>query len=258
MNKNKKCKQPLGVEMAKYFPCREDAQLQWDQLRIHDVGKYSISRPEDADEILRTILNVMQQVSGGTFRPEAATIIDGTACVGGDSISFAQVFKHVMSVERDPQTFQLLTNNLKVYGLSKTKVTPVNTDVLTLLSSSAAMKCDVLYMDPPWNRPGQPWHSTLKTLMLYLGDTPIDQVVKNVMSSSDGNRHKKPHLIVVKCPGNFDVRRFMRTLSDVAIIAHRVKTFLILICINPHFLKQRSWDMTTSTKTKSSAKSSTR
>ncbi len=246
---DKTCKQPIGIEMAKYFPCSDDVTVDWNQLRIHDVGKYSISRPDDAEDILRTIVNVMNMISGGSFRPDAATIVDGTACVGGDSISFARVFKKVTSVERDPDTFRLLANNLGVYGLLNTKVHPINADLMTMLSDAAsiAYNCDVLYMDPPWNRPGQPWHSQLKTLMLYLGATPIDQVVQNVLANSDLNRRKKPHMIVVKCPGNFDLRRFVKALPDVAVIVHPVKSFLVLMCINPHFMKRQGWSRSATT-----------
>src|SRR5579872_6776333 len=58
------------------------------------------------------------------------TIFDGTACVGGDSISFGKTFGSVIAAEIDESRYHMLVNNLLEYELCN--VVPVNTDCIKL------------------------------------------------------------------------------------------------------------------------------
>ena len=214
-----------STDMAKYFP--KVTGVDFSRLQIHDVGKYSITRPADADNVLQTLLTFIDVTScaldGSKRHP--LSIIDATACVGGDTISFASAFDKVVSVEKDPNTFDLLKNNLEAYKLLPDKVLPINADFVELLKHNALpFAVDIIYMDPPWNPPGQPWHSKLKNLMLYLSGMPVYDVVHLAM-------HNTPaHTIAVKVPYNFDFHTFVKKLSDTILMVHSVSSFYIIFC----------------------------
>jgi 16S rRNA G966 N2-methylase RsmD len=217
-----------AVEMTKYFPTVPGVNL--GNLKIHEVGKYSVTRPRDADDVLQTLLKFIDMSScpAPKERKHTLSIIDATACVGGDTISFASAFQKVISVEKDPNTFELLKNNIGVYKLLHDKVLPINADFVELLKHEALpFPVDIIYMDPPWNPEGQPWHSGLKKLMLKLSDMPVYDVVRLAM------RNTPARTVAVKVPQNFDFRTFVKKLSDVLLMVHSVSSFYIIFCSLP-------------------------
>ena len=107
------------------------------KLRIDKVGEYSISIPEDAQKTSKIILQIINN--------NDIIITDATAGVGGNSISFADNFKLVNSIELDPNRFEYLKNNLSIYKLKNIKL--YNSDFLQIIS---LLKQDVVFIDPPW------------------------------------------------------------------------------------------------------------
>ena len=79
------------------------------RLLITDESIYSISKPRDAEKIIKLIKHVYKK---DIFN---ATITDGTANVGGDTIHFSKHFNKVNSVELNPLHCKALENNLRVY-----------------------------------------------------------------------------------------------------------------------------------------------
>ena len=211
------------VHMSAFFPWKDG--IQWNQLKIHAIGKYSVSRPRESQQIADAIVSTLRKVYGDTYTP--GTILDGTACVGGDTIRFAQVFRHVIAVEKDAPTYVMLENNISVYEFPQSRIELIHGSLLGVLSET--QKCDVVYIDPPWNPPGRPWYTRLKNLMLFLDCTPIDAIVQEIFSAAETS----PALVAIKCPANFDVRRFVKALPGVPVILHPIHTFFILLCINP-------------------------
>lgn len=214
------------VHASVFFPWKEG--LQWNRLKIHAVGKYSISRPRESQQIADAIVATMRKVRGDAYIP--GTILDGTACVGGDTIRFAQTFEHVIAVEKDAATYALLKNNIYVYELPNSKVQLIHDNLLAVLLEKRVQHCDVIYIDPPWNPPGRAWYTRLKNLMLFMDHTPVDQVVQDIFNTAE---EMSPAVVAIKCPANFDVRRFVKSLPGVPVILQPVHTFFVLLCINP-------------------------
>ncbi len=216
------------VHASVFFPWKEG--LQWNKLKIHAVGKYSISRPRESQQIADAIVATMKKVRGNAYTP--GTIMDGTACVGGDTLRFAQTFQHVIAVEKDAATYAMLQNNISVYELPESKVRSICNNFLAVLSEMQMIppNCDVIYMDPPWNPPGRAWYTRLKNLMLFMDHVPVDQVVRDIFNTT---QEPSPDLVAIKCPANFDVRRFVKALPGIPVILQPVHTFFVLMCINP-------------------------
>jgi 16S rRNA G966 N2-methylase RsmD len=206
--------------MKHYFP--EEPGVKFDNLLINSIGKYSISRPLHSEDICNAILMFVKLFS--STKEKDLSIIDATASVGGDSISFAKYFGRVISVEKHPSTFKMLNNNLRVYGFDKT-VKTINADFIDIIDRGS-IKSDIIYMDPPWNPVGQPWHTKLENLMLYLSRQPVYSIVNNIFAKT------KVHIIVIKVPSNFDFAKFMKNTRDIIISIHKVSTYFIILCSN--------------------------
>jgi predicted RNA methylase len=150
---------------------------------------------------------------------EDAIITDGTACVGGNTSSFAKVFQNVNAIEIDPSRFSYLKNNMSVLGLDH--VSCQCGDVYDICQTSYQ---DVLFLDPPW---GGPEYKQNQNIKLYLSNRELSEVcidlslyckyialkvpmnfkpdifdhsVKNVLERVHYNTYlRKMHLIIYQC-----------------------------------------------------------
>lgn len=165
------------MSIRKYFPYTE----RYAELQMTSEGKYSVTWPVDAQKTCDLIRK---------FAETATTIIDATACVGGDTIAFARNFNKVYAVEKSPDNYAALVNNLRVYNLKN--VQTYNGDICDF----ASLPGDVFYADPPW---GGPEYKHVKSLRLTLGGKPLLEFVKLFVS---------PRLFVFKLPPNYDFTEF--------------------------------------------------
>ena len=77
-----------------------------DLLKYDDVGLYSITLPDDANTISKLLLEYSNNI-----------IFDGTAGLGGNTLSFSKNFKQVIAIEMNEHRYNLLVNNLKAYDV---------------------------------------------------------------------------------------------------------------------------------------------
>jgi len=141
-------------------------------------------------------------------------VFDGTACVGGDSISFGKSFGSVVASEIDETRYHMLVNNLLEYELYN--VVPVNTDCIKLYKRLNFI--DIMYFDPPW---GGKQYKNGNNLRLSIGSMYIDELVNDIfndkqkynvafseektspLSFKEDNRVK---LVALKLPKNYDLK----------------------------------------------------
>ena len=200
---------------ARYFPAREGVDPA--KLQINTVGAYSISRPEHARDITEHIVSFLDLVLG--IHSHRASIVDGTAGVGGDTLSFASAFKRVTSIERDADQFAMLRNNVKQYSIKASKVAIVQGDLTKLIDR---MTGDCLYMDPPWNDPEREWYTKRGAVMLFLSRKPIYSIVMQALARFAA--------VVIKVPYNFDFRAFATNTTGILVLTAKVHTFYIVMC----------------------------
>jgi len=80
-----------------------------------------------------------------TFTPPNSIITDGTACVGGNTISFARSFRKVNAVEVNAKRFNMLRKNCSILKVAE-KVTLRKGDYSKMHQE---LKQDVVFLDPP-------------------------------------------------------------------------------------------------------------
>ena len=146
----------------------------FNKIRINDVGKYSITRPYEAKQIvfhMKTILTLNTPSELHNI-PYNLTITDATAGVGGDTLHFSKHFKHVNAVDILEDNIKLVTENCKIFGV--TNVSTFTGDY-TLLHNTLTQ--DIVYLDPPWGGIG---YKKQESVELYLSDTPIHTAIDKV------------------------------------------------------------------------------
>jgi tRNA1(Val) A37 N6-methylase TrmN6 len=206
--------------MEGFFPDQEGVDRT--RLRIHEVGRYSISLPRDAEENVRTMAAVLARLTGKDACELHVT--DACACVGGDTIALAKHFARVTAVEVDRGTHDILTHNLRTYGLLSERCEPLRADCVELFRDPA-WRSDVVYIDPPWNQAGRPWHTQLASVMPQLSGRGVEAVASELLGREGG-----PVMVVLKCPWNFDFTRLCRAMQGVSIVTHKVNKYFLVCC----------------------------
>ena len=194
--------------MEKYFSSVEGVDM--DKLQISEVGKYSVSKPYDAAEISR-IIKAYFPLGINTL-----IITDATANNGGNTIRFAMDFKYVNSVEISEEQFNILKNNVVVYGFSNVKL--INGDYLRVMT---ALNQDVIFIDAPW---GGPEYKSKQNVDLYLGRRNIVNVVDEIIQNNLCS------LCVLKVPINYNFSKLFSKISMSRVDIYKVRNYII-ICI---------------------------
>lgn len=168
--------------IQKIFPSLPNA-INIAQLKYDQEGIWSITYPKEADYISNLIKSEIGKES---------KIVDATAGIGGNTLSFAKYFNHVTSIELCNSRFELLTNNVNVYQLSN--VTLINGNCLDHLQGDY----NGYFFDPPWGGPGYKYNNETK---IKLGEYTLDEVVHKIKNTND-----KP--VFIKLPFNYDLSEF--------------------------------------------------
>jgi len=103
---------------------------------MDSVSKYSITDARTASQ---------QTVVLKTFATPGSIITDGTACVGGNTISFGRSFRKVIAVEINAERFAMLKKNCSILKVDR-KVTLVRGDYSKIHQK---LKQDIVFLDPP-------------------------------------------------------------------------------------------------------------
>ena len=176
------------------------------KLKMDEIASFSVTEAGFAEEITLLILKHIKVAPSSS-----STIVDATACVGGNSMSFLQHFGTVYAVELDRVRQEMLAWNLglckKVMEkeLNKGKLAKVsvfcgdflqlmavrNHAIATVLSNGS---CDVVFLDPPW---GGRKYGDEEKMTLTLGSKRMYEVCNAIRMSTK--------YTVMKLPKNYDV-----------------------------------------------------
>ena len=205
-------------EWLKFFPY--DAEVDYTKLRMTKIGRYSISRPEHADLISRHIVTFAEMLDLG--HPSNISLIDATAGIGGNTLSFLKYFKYVTAIEVKKEHFDILETNLKCYKLypRSDQLKLINRDYTMIFNT---VQSDIIFFDLPWNN-DEVWYSKKRDLMLYLSGIPLHTLVTNVF------RYDLSRMVVCKCPFNFNFSLFIRKLGgDLIMKTVKVHSYYIIL-----------------------------
>lgn len=158
------------------------------KIKINDVGRYSITRPYEAKQI---IIYIQEQIKEILKKESKDCIItDGTSGVGGDTIHFSKYFKLVNAVDILKENTELLKDNCKTFGINNVNI--VCNDYLNICNK---INQNVLYLDPPWGGVGYKEKDNIK---LMLGNLCLSEAISKIKTNS---------LIFLKLPLNSDLSK---------------------------------------------------
>lgn len=177
-----------------------------DELKYDDIALYSVTRQDIADKMTAILLQLPN------ITPES-TIIDCTACIGGNTISFAKQFNRVIAIENDTKRFEMLLHNISLFNFHPPHVTTICGDCVAYLedlsrshNSPASPSVDILFIDPPW---GGSSYQTLETIQLFLNDIPLQEIIQRFLPIAK--------YIACKLPTNID--------STILKLPHKIYSF---------------------------------
>jgi len=179
----------------KIFPLTPNRTL----LKYDPEGVWSISLPCDADKISVLILKLFGS---------KLYILDGTAGIGGNVISFAKYFEKVCAIELNKERFEILKNNINIFKLSNVDL--INDDCNNYLNKNF----DLFFFDPPWG--GQEYKNK-ENLRFNLGIYSLNDIIIKIKN------YNKP--IIFKLPKNYDLSEFSNYNYNII----KIKNYIIII-----------------------------
>ena len=176
------------------------------QFKMNDTAKYSITRPYEAEQISKQIINTV--IKEFHKIPEKCTLTDGTACVGGDSVNLSKYFGYINAVELDPDTYKLLLQNLNNFDISNIKT--YNEDYTHIMHN---LQQDIIYFDPPWGGINYKDHREIE---LKLSGIEIGKIIQDLFDTH-------PTLIIfLKAPINVKKDTFKKYVKKITEIYNKV------------------------------------
>ncbi len=170
---------------SKYFP--NSSKININDIQITTEGKYSISDNESSAKLVELIKKY--------FKTSELVITDATGNNGSDSIALALSFRKVNSIELNDLNYEVLQNNISVYGLKNIDSYKGNS-----LDFIPKLHQDLIYIDAPW---GGVNYKENKRMDLKLGEYNLGQIYNKY------NYYTK--LFVFKIPINYDFTNFIQT-----------------------------------------------
>ncbi|CEG43422.1 rna methylase [Plasmopara halstedii] len=201
------------------------------QLQVDEVAAFSVTDYEMATKISQFVLELFASskedtVSTSNFEDHddikltieerkkyPLTVTDGTACVGGNVLSFCDYFTRVNAIENDATRVQMLQHNLQV--LQKTNVKCIHANYLDVMMQ---LEQDVIFLDPPW---GGPEYKDLEKVDLFLGGLPLHEICIRLQD------HTK--CIILKVPNNFDDIKFSQRVPGKVVIRRDLKKMHLIL-----------------------------
>lgn len=174
--------------IRKYFKTERGVDI--NKVKMTSDSLYSVTVPNIADDMSKIIKNNL---------PNINTIIDATANIGGNTLSFSSFFNKVIAVEINKDTFEILKNNVTTYNRKNVEL--INDDFLHLIDK---LNADVIFMDPPWTGT---FYKMYDKMDLFLSDVNIIDII--------GKLHCK--MVALKVPLNYNIVGLLDKVKEVQI-----------------------------------------
>jgi 16S rRNA G966 N2-methylase RsmD len=178
----------------KLFPWKQGVNR--NNLHIdHECISY-ITVPRDANKIVDLISEKMKKYK----KKDEITIVDSTACIGGDTIAFCHNFGIVIPIELDPDRYTNLIHNIETYNIQN--AFPINGNCMNKIPE-ININIDVIYIDPPW---GGSDYKLKDKMDIQMNDMDLDQIIISFFI-------KEVKLVVVKLPKNYNYDNLLPKLQ---------------------------------------------
>jgi 16S rRNA G966 N2-methylase RsmD len=155
-----------------------------------------------------------------------STIVDCTAGVGGNTLSFANGFRRVVSIEINKRRSTHLIQNVLHHHCTNVEI--FNSNALHLLHTSVFENAHAVFIDPPW---GGASYKYKQKVDLSVSGVCLCDVMRRLEKHTQHSR-----IVGVKAPCNFNISDFecgLGELSRIVNVCNLPKMLLIVVWINP-------------------------
>jgi 16S rRNA G966 N2-methylase RsmD len=196
----------------KLFPKYNNIKLK--NLQIDDETLMYITMPKDSEKISMIISSHMMQYKSSNN----LTIVDATACVGGDTITFCMNFENVISIEENIDTYKMLCSNIKQYDFKN--ITILNGDCTQIIPK--LNNIDVVYIDPPW---GGKDYKKKDNIILNIGSVTVEEFIDNCLL-----KNNNIYLFTLKLPLNYNFKNLKECMNEkFNIYIYRLYKYIIIV-----------------------------
>jgi 16S rRNA G966 N2-methylase RsmD len=157
--------------------------MNYKNLKYDTEGEYSLTYQKDANTISTLIKTLFGNVK----------ILDATAGLGGNSISFGLNFTNVISIEINVNRCNLLKENLNLFKLNNTIICGDFLEHLDSINNDY----DLVFVDPPW---GGPLYKLKDSININIGNLMLCEITKKFINNNKN--------VVWKLPFNYDISEF--------------------------------------------------
>jgi len=200
----------INNKVARIFPLIKNFN-NYGKIQIDEESFSFITIREIAELISKIICYHLLEYN---LNPQKISIIDYTAGVGGNVLSFSKFFNKIFAVEISEIRSDYLKNNIEIYGYKNIYV--YNKCALEFNSEDMIeINPSVIFIDPPW---GGNEYKNNDNLLLNLGNKPIEELLIDIISKFsnhylkliDENSKEKYNnynnkIILLKLPKNYDI-----------------------------------------------------
>ena len=188
----------------KIFPLTKN----YDKLEFDQEGLWSITHPDQAEVISELIKNHYTSKNNNSN----IVIVDATAGLGGNLISFSKFFKTVFGIEIDQNRFEMLKNNIEQYNLNN--ITLLNGNCIDFLKY---LKSNIIFFDPPW---GGPDYKISTNIEIKIDNKPLSNII-NLLEN-------KTKLICIKLPLNYNMESLVNKIK-LPIFDYKLKNMRLIM-----------------------------
>lgn len=233
----------INNKIARIFPILKNFS-NFSKIQIDDDSFCYITIREIAEIISKIICYHLLEYN---LNPQKSTIIDYTAGVGGNILSFGKYFKSVYAIEIDELRADYLKNNIGVYGFKN--ITVVNKCAIEFNDMDLiTLNPNVIFVDPPW---GGSNYKSNENLTLSLGNIQMEELVINIakkysehytqivdLNPKEKNNNYNNKFIILKLPKNYNIEHFYNYIKsnnnfsnyNICLYLYILNKMIVIVC----------------------------
>ena len=190
--------------IKKIYPNISEDKLK--ELKYDEEGLYSITLPEEAKIISSLLVKSLKKEA------KKSTIFDGTAGLGGNTLSFCNYFKNVISCEINKSRYDILKKNIELYKYNNIVINNINCIEYIKNNNSS----DVYFFDPPWGGPDYKFKTNISLKLANMSLINIVKLIKNKNNNA---------IICFKLPFNYNFNEF----KNIKFYKKKIKNMIKLL-----------------------------